>query len=114
MSVSQNDIAQLQQQCSNETGWRDRDADGTRIRGVASRGLRHTIFITALTFKGGNSADVLPFPPQHFMGAIGQIPPQGPVLDGERSPTLLKQLPTSTKNWAMRSRVTAVSQKRSG
>ncbi|KAF4740785.1 hypothetical protein FOZ62_002376, partial [Perkinsus olseni] len=68
----------------------------------------------ALTFKGGNSADVLPFPPQHFMGAIGQIPPQGPVLDGERSLTLLKQLPTSTNNWAMRSRVTAVSQKRSG
>ncbi|KAF4740814.1 hypothetical protein FOZ63_017537, partial [Perkinsus olseni] len=68
----------------------------------------------ALTFKGGNSADVLPFPPQHFMGAIGQIPPQGPVLDGERSLTLLKQLPTSTNNWTMRSRVTAVSQKRSG
>ncbi|EER17054.1 conserved hypothetical protein, partial [Perkinsus marinus ATCC 50983] len=31
----------------------------------------------ALTFKGGNSADVLPFPPQHFMGAMGQIPPRG-------------------------------------
>ncbi|KAF4674401.1 hypothetical protein FOL47_009310 [Perkinsus chesapeaki] len=68
----------------------------------------------ALSFKGAESADILPFPPPHFSSSSGGIPPKGPVLDGERSLTLLKPLPTSAQNWAMKSRITAVSQKRSG